>query len=225
MPDADLLQPKPLSPELAQAMALFSPSLQRLASHCEPRRYAKGTLLIQEGDRGDTLYLILKGELRAFSSGDYGREIIYGDYGPGEYLGEMSLDGGLRSASVITLSPAICVVLTREALLRHISIEPEFAFELLAKVIRRARNVTLSAKQLALNDVYGRLRILLTAAPLDQLGHVPANNDSLTHKEIGSRIGCSREMVSRVLKDLEKGGYIAQQRGQIKVLRALPPRW
>jgi CRP/FNR family cyclic AMP-dependent transcriptional regulator len=218
-------QPKPLAAELAAALGLFSASMQRLARLCEPRRYAKGTLLIQEGDRGDTLYLILKGELRAFSAGEYGREIIYGDYGPGEYLGEMSLDGGLRSASVITLTASTCIVLTREVLLAHIAEEPEFAFELLAKVIRRARNVTLSAKRLALNDVYGRLRILLTALPTEQNGQLPAKNDQLTHKEIASRIGCSREMVSRVLKDLEKGGYIAQKRGQLQVLRALPPRW
>ncbi|WP_163071511.1 Crp/Fnr family transcriptional regulator, partial [Acinetobacter baumannii] len=86
------------------------------------------------------------------------REITYGVYGPGEYVGEMSLDGGPRSASVITEEACRLVMVTRASLLTHISEHPEFAFELLTKVIRRARAATLSTKQLALNDVYGRLK-------------------------------------------------------------------
>jgi CRP/FNR family cyclic AMP-dependent transcriptional regulator len=204
---------------------LLSPSLQLLALRGDLRRYPKGTLIIQEGDRGDTLYIIVSGQLRAFSADETGREITYGVYGPGEYMGEMSLDGGLRSASVITQEPCACVVLTRDTLTRHIAEHPEFAFELLAKVIHRARSVTLSAKRLALNDVYGRLRLLLTQPPAEASGADGLFNGRLTHQEVASRIGSSREMVSRLLKDLERGGYIAQQRGRLQVLRSLPPRW
>ena len=143
----------------------FSPALRALAERAEPRRYRKGVLLIQEGDQGDTLYIVLAGRVRAFSQGDNEREITYGVYGPGEYVGEISLDGGPRSASVITVEPTACVVIPRQTLLLHIAQYPEFAFELLSKVIRRARSATLSAKQLALNDVYGRLRALLDPDP------------------------------------------------------------
>jgi CRP/FNR family cyclic AMP-dependent transcriptional regulator len=135
--------------------------LRPLAERSIVRRYRKGTLLIEEGDRGELLYIILAGSLRAFSGNDSGREITYGVYGPGEYLGEMSLDGGPRSASVQTLEVSTCAVVSRDTLTQYIAEQPSFAFELLGKVIRRARAATFTAKQLALNDVYGRLKQLL----------------------------------------------------------------
>ena len=202
---------------------VFPPALRALAARGEARRYRKGTLLIQEGDQGDTLYLIARGRLRAFSAGENGREITYGVYGPGEYLGEMSLDGGPRSASVETLEASECMVVTRRTLLDHIARHPDFALELLAKVIRRARAATLSARQLALNDVYGRLRALLDelAGPPDAQG-VRLIGERLSHRELAERLGCSREMVSRVMKDLERGGYWVPP-GQL--MGPLPPRW
>ncbi len=125
----------------------LSLSLRTLASRGQPRRYRKGTLLIQEGDFGDTLFIVLAGRVKAYSSGSRDREIVYGVYGPGEYLGELSLDGGPRSASVVTLEPTSCVVVTRKALQEHIAANPEFAFELLARVIRRARLATQERSQ------------------------------------------------------------------------------
>ena len=202
-------------------------ALQALAQRGKQVRYRKGTLLIQEGDQGETIYIILSGRLRAFSAADNGREITYGVYGPGEYLGEMSLDGGPRSASVETLEASTCVVVTRRTLTDHIAAHPEFAFELLAKVIRRARAATLSARQMALNDVYGRLKALLEehAGPGDAAGHRTLDL-RLTHLDMAHRLGCSREMVSRLMKDLVQGGYLTQHPSQALVLlRSLPARW
>ena len=95
-------------------------ALRGLAERGQPRRYRKGTLLIQEGDHGDTQFIVMSGRVKAFSIDDRDREIVYGVYGPGEYLGEMSLDGGPRSASVITLEPTVCVVITRQTLREHV---------------------------------------------------------------------------------------------------------
>lgn len=209
----------------APAAATMSPALAALAERGERRRYRKGTLLIQEGDHGDTLFIILSGRLRAFSAGDNDREITYGVYGPGEYLGEISLDGGPRSASVITLEASSCVVVSRRTLERFIAERPEFAFELLAKVIRRARVATLNARQLALNDVYGRLRNLLQALAEAQPDGALRVTERLTHQEMSHRLGCSREMVSRLMKDLERGGYVTQQASRYQLLKALPQRW
>jgi CRP/FNR family cyclic AMP-dependent transcriptional regulator len=204
----------------------MSDALAALTTRGEVRRYRKGTLLIQEGDQGETLFIILSGRLRAFSAGDNDREITYGVYGPGEYLGEMSLDGGPRSASVITLEPSTCAVVSRRTLERFIAERPDFAFELLAKVIRRARAATLSTRQLALNDVYGRLRLLLgELAPGAPAGPGTAPAERLTHQAMAHRLGCSCEMVSRLMKDLERGGYLVQQRGQYCLLKPLPQRW
>lgn len=217
------MAPPDLSPLLAQAG--LSDALAALAQRGEVRRYRKGTLLIQEGDQGDTLFIILSGRLRVFSGDEQDREITHGLYGPGEYLGEMSLDGGPRSANVITHEASVCAVVGRRTLEAFIAERPAFAFELLTKVIRRARVATLSARQLALNDVYGRLRLLLgslAVAAADGTATVP---ERLTHQDLASRLGCSREMVSRLLKDLERGGYLAVQGGRLALLKALPQRW
>ena len=207
------------------ALANMSDALTALATRGEVRRYRKGTLLIQEGDVGDTLFIILSGRLRAFSAGEGDREITYGSYGPGEYLGEMSLDGGPRSASVITLEATSCAVVGRRTLLRFIGERPEFALELLAKVIRRARNATHSARQLALNDVYGRLRLLLGSLVQAQPDGSLRLAERLTHLEMSHRLGCSREMVSRLMKDLERGGYIRLDGAVYRLDKPLPQRW
>ena len=214
--------PNRLRPELP---AGASASLRRLAARGQWRTYRKGTLLIQEGDVGDTLYVIARGRLRVYASGDTGREITYGIYGPGEYLGEMSLDGGPRSANVVTLEAAICSVIGRATLLQHIADEPDFALELIAKLIRRARAATLSARQLALNDVYGRLRALLESAAEPLAGGGTVIRARPTHLEISKQLGCSREMVSRLLKDLERGGFLVPDADGWTLKNPLPMRW
>jgi CRP/FNR family cyclic AMP-dependent transcriptional regulator len=202
-----------------------SDALRALAARGEHRRFRKYTVLISEGDSGDTLFIILAGRLRAYASGDKEREITYGVYGPGEYIGEMSLDGGPRSASVITLEPSVCSVVSRRALEVHIAEHPQFAFELLAKVIRRARAATLSTKQMALNDVYGRLKGLLDRQAQIQPDGSRCIPSRPTHQELSGHIGCSREMVSRIMKDLERGGYVAPSGDQLFLRTALPQRW
>jgi CRP/FNR family cyclic AMP-dependent transcriptional regulator len=210
----------------ADPLAALEPLLAALARRGVVRRYRKGTVLIEEGDRGDTLYVVLAGQLRAYSANAAGKEITYGLYGPGEYLGEMSLDGGPRSASVITTADSVCAVVGRVELERFIAEQPGFAFELLAKVIRRARAATLTARQLALNDVYGRLRdcLLQLAGPPDADGRC-ALREPVTHLDLARRLGCSREMVSRLMKDLELGGYIGAARRRLALLKRLPDRW
>jgi CRP/FNR family cyclic AMP-dependent transcriptional regulator len=203
----------------------LSDSLRQLAQRGEVRRYRRNTVLIEEGDVGETLYVILSGRLRSYSSADNGREITYGVYGPGEYLGEMSLDGGRRSASVMTLQDSVCAVISRSTLERHIAENPQFAFELMAKIIRRARAATLSAKQLALNDVYGRLVLLLDSLAVPDADGTRRVAERLTHQEMAHRLGCSREMVSRLMKDLVSGGYLAVPGRRIELLKALPARW
>jgi len=202
-------------------------SVRALARRGELVRFAKGTVFIQEGTTGDTLYVILTGKLRVFSghmAND--REITHGTYGPGEYVGEMSLDGGPRSASVSAMETTVCSMVTRRTLEAHLADYPGFAFELLAKVIRRARAATLNAKSMALNDVYGRLKGLLESLADVQPDGTRRVTERLTHLELANRVGCSREMVTRQLNDLQEGGYIRTQRGgDIVLLKSLPPRW
>jgi CRP/FNR family cyclic AMP-dependent transcriptional regulator len=201
-------------------------NLRDLARRGELRRYARGTLLISEGDLGDTIHIIVAGRLRAFSVHALnGREVTYGTYGPGEYVGELGLDGGPRSASVIALEASVCAVVTRRTIEQFVAERPAFAFELLAKVIGRARAATLSVRQLALNDVYGRLKALLESAAVTQPDGTRRIGERLTQRDIAERIGCTREMVGKVVRDLERGGYLAERDGAWAIARALPPRW
>lgn len=203
-----------------------SSHIQALAALGIQRRYRSGALLIQEGETGDTIYIVLQGRLRAFLGDGNGKELTLGFYGAHEYVGEMSLDGGPRSANVEAVEASTCSVISRSVLLDYIAGHPEFALELMARLIRRARLATQSAGSVALIDVYGRLvRMLnqLAGAP-DESGERRLN-ERLTHQELAQHLACSREMVSRLLKDLETGGYIAVRERWIWLLKALPARW
>ncbi len=199
--------------------------LRELAALGDVRRYRKGSILIQEGDVGDMLFIILSGQVKTYSVDTNDKEITYGVFGPGEYFGEMALDGGPRSASVVTQQATTCAVVTRARLLAFIAMRPEFALELLAKVIRRLRVTTLNARNLAFIDVYGRLTQCLHALATPQADGTQRIEERITHQEIASRAGCSREMVSRILKDLENGGYLRVDARRIVLVKKLPLRW
>jgi CRP/FNR family transcriptional regulator, cyclic AMP receptor protein len=201
------------------------PLLSELAKRSEPRHYRKNTVLIHEGDRGDTLFIVLQGRVKAFSTDERGREIVYGVYGPGEFLGEMSLDGGPRSASVITLDTVVCSVIARQTLLTYITTHPEFAFELIARVIRRARTATQSARGMALLDVYGRLVRQLDGLAVEQEDGSRLIAEKLTQHELAARVGCSREMISHLMKDLTEGAYLRKEGTATRLLRPLPQQW
>jgi CRP/FNR family cyclic AMP-dependent transcriptional regulator len=206
------------------SLDVLPPPLRALAARGTPRTYRKGTLIIEEGTHGDTLYLLLAGRVKAFSSDARGREVVYGVYGAGDYFGEMSLDGGPRSASVMAETACTCAVLTRQTLREHIKAEPEFAFELIARVIGRARMATQSARSMALIDAYGRLVLTFESMAVAMPDGRRVIQQPVTHAQLAARIGCSREMVSRLMKDLTTGGYVESRDGRL-MLNSLPPRW
>ncbi len=214
-------------------LAPLSALLRPLAERGVVRRWKKGALLVEEGDAGDTLLIVIKGRVRAFSESppdargrDTGREITYGVYTAGDYVGEMSLDGLPRSASVDAVEPTVCSIVTRQSIRLHIAQYPDFAFELLARVIERARFATAIARRMALYNVYSRLCMLLD----ESAGRQEDDGSRLidvrqTHKEVASLLGCSREMVSRLLKDLEVGGYVRKEGSSLRLLKPLPTGW
>jgi len=223
MPSNALRRPAPNPPA---HLTVLTPAVDRLAALGIQRRYRKNTVLIEEGDSGDSIYIVLSGRLRAYVSDSRGREVTLGLHGPGEYVGEMSLDGGLRSASVQAAEPTLCAVVTRETVLRHIADDPDFALALIQRLIRRARLATESARSIALLDVYSRLRTMLERrAEPPQPDGTRQIAERLTHQAIASEIGCSREMVSRLLKDLEAGGYLGVVDRHLMLMRDLPARW
>jgi CRP/FNR family cyclic AMP-dependent transcriptional regulator len=201
-------------------------TLRQLAARGVIKRYRKGTLIIDEGSPGDTLYILLEGSVKAFSSHLSEREITYAIDRAGDYFGEMSLDGGPRSASIIALEPTICAVVTARSAWDFVEASPAFARELIHKLIGRARWATERARELALHDVYTRVARLLEtlAAPADDNGERRIA-ERMTHLAIAGRVGASREMVSRLLKDLERGGYLGVQDGRMVLFKKLPKHW
>ncbi len=203
----------------------YPATLRALAKRGDVRRFRKGTILIHEGDLGDTLFVVLSGRVKIYCMDENAREITFGLFGAGEYVGEMALDGGLRSASVITLEPTGCAVVRRSDIRTFIVQYPEFSFEMLSKVIHRLRLATRDARNLAFIDVYGRLTRLLNELACPQPDGRRRIAERITHQEIASRVGCSREMVSRILKDLMLGSYLAIEERQIVLMGKLPQRW
>ncbi len=205
--------------------APLSGSLRALARRGVLKRLRRGVQIISEGDVGDTLYIILAGRLRAYSVGADFRELTYAEYGAGAMVGEMGLDGGPRSANVDAQEPTLCAVVTRATLRQHLADDPDFAFELLATVIGRARTATMSLRQVALHGVYARLKPLLEAWAVQQPDGSGLIDPAPSHLEISRRLACDRAMISRVLKDLEKGGYVLVGRRRLEILKPLPTRW
>ena len=195
--------------------------LAALAAHGNTRSFRAQTILLNEGDSGGSLYIVLAGRLRAYASSPEGRDVVLSEHGPGEYVGELSLDGTARSASVKTLVDSSCCVVPGAQLRGFLAEQPDFALHLSHKLVRMVRRLTEQVKSLALQDVYGRMvRVLMELS--DPAGDERVVREKLTQQDIAERVGSSREMVNRVMKDLTSGGYVAVRDGRYVIRRKLP---
>lgn len=199
-------------------------TLRNIASSGVVRTFPRNTILINEGDVGDALYVILSGRVKVFASNEAGREFVIDFHGPGEYVGEMTLDGAPRSASVMTVEPTTCAVVNRTQFRDFILAHPDFAMHLIERLIHRVRVTTSNLKSLALSDVYGRLARLLNALAHEAGGKLVVP-EKLTQQDIADRVGASRDMIGKLMKDLIGGGYLAIEERTITILRKLPTGW
>lgn len=199
--------------------------LHALAECTVTRSYPKQAIIVSEGDDTDSLYLILAGRVKVYLSDETGKELILAIKGPGQYFGEMVLDSQPRSASVMTLEPSQFAILSRADfkafLLRH----AEVALQLIENLIRVARGLTHNVRSLAMLDVYGRVARILLELAVDQGGGKLVIPEKLTQKDIAARVGASREMINRILRDLTTGGYVTLEGGRITINKAPPARW
>jgi CRP/FNR family cyclic AMP-dependent transcriptional regulator len=196
-------------------------ALSRNATLCS---HPANALIINEGDRTEALYLILSGRVKVYLSDGLGHEIVLNQQGPGACFGEMVLDDGPRSASVITLEPCRFLMIPRSDVRHFLGEYPEFAMHLVEQLIFHVRRLTEKVKGLALQDVYERLMHLLYELAEETDGRL-ALQGRPTQQDLASRIGASREMVSRLMKDLTSGGYLVVEEDCIVIARKLPPRW
>jgi CRP/FNR family transcriptional regulator, cyclic AMP receptor protein len=189
------------------------------------RSYPERVTIINEGDISHSLYLILEGKVKVFTTGEDGREAVFCTQGPGEYFGEVALaDDAPRSASVITLAHTRLAILARDDLLRCMRDHPGIALAIIQGLAGRVRRLTEQVRSLALLDVYSRLIQLLTALAEDRDGELVIE-PRLTHQELASRIGASREMVTRILGDLVRGGYLRMEGQRMILAGTLPAAW
>jgi len=204
--------------------AIEDPVVRELATRGQIRSFPKNTVFINEGDRGDSLFVIVTGRVKVYVSDSQGREMILDIHGPGQYVGEMALDGRPRSASVMTLETTACAMVTREALKDAVVANPDLAVALIEELIDRARIATDTVKNLALMDVYGRVARLLLSLARERDGKLVVP-ERLTQQDIADRVGASRDMISRIFKDLTTGGYVTVVDRQITLNRRPPARW
>lgn len=198
--------------------------LEKIAAAAVVRSFPKSSVVITEGDTSTSLYLILSGEVKVFVSDEDGKANILNQYGAGDYFGELSLiDAEPRSASVATLTACKMSIVSRDFLFDYVSSRPSVAIALLQGMAQRLRYTTDHAKNLALMDVYGRIaRVLLNEAREEGGKSI---TPVLTQKDIADRVGSSREMVCRILKDLRAGDYITQDGKRIIINKTIPMHW
>lgn len=204
--------------------ALPEPLLGQIAQRAPSRTFLRNAIIVTEGDESDTLYVILSGRAKVYVADDDGHEVQLNQLGPGEYFGDVALDGGPRSASVMALEPCRCAVVKREELARFMSANPEFAVHLTRKLAHRVRALTSSVRDLALMDVYGRVARLLLELAEEADGQLVIG-EKLTQKDIAQRVGASREMISRIFSDLTAGGYVRKDEGRLVIVRKPPAHW
>ena len=192
--------------------------LRMLTTVVTRRSVTRSTIIMAAGDPTDSLYIILSGRLKVMMSDADGKEVILSLIGPGEFFGEMGLiDDSPRSASVVTIEPCELLSVTKRDFKKCLAENFDMAMAVMRGLVRRLREADRKIGSLALLDVYGRVARLLLDMSEDVNGQkIVAKR--LPKQDIAKMIGASREMVSRVMKDLQMGGYI-EMRGSTIVLR------
>jgi len=215
--------------EILKNIPIFSSlnddELSELALAAVKKTFLKNTVLLNEGDETDSLYIILGGKVKAIINDEHGKEVILSIFGPGEYFGEIAfIDGERRSATIITRETTEVLIISSGVFRDILSSNPNLALNLLIGVVKRLREATKQIESLALMDVYGRVARLLVnyAKPKGEKLFI---EEKLTHQEIANMTGSSREMVSRIFKDLLTGEYISIDNKHITINKTLPYSW
>jgi len=203
---------------------LTDEELQVLEAHSRRRSYRKNTIVVEKGDETTSLFILLSGEVKVYITDENGKEVVLGIHGAGECFGELSMLGGTeRTASVVTQDECVFLVITRNNFLDCLRAQPQIALNLIQKLISDIRKLTDRVASLALQDVYGRVASVLMEVAKEEEGTLVTGR--LTQQEIAQMVGSSREMISRIFKDLKLGGYISIENKQIIINKKLPARW
>jgi CRP/FNR family cyclic AMP-dependent transcriptional regulator len=190
-------------------------NIDRVLAHCQRRRFAAKSNIICAGERSDTLSFILKGSVTILIEDDDGREMIIAYLNPGDFFGELGLFESAtqdheRSAWVRAKTECEVAEIGYDKFRELADEDPEILYALGSQMAQRLRNTTRKVGDLAFFDVTGRVaRCLLELCKQpDAMTHPDGMQIKITRQEIGRIVGCSREMVGRVLKDLEERSLV-----------------
>ncbi len=196
---------------------------EALLRYAKLHKYPKNSVILNEGDHHNNFYIVVSGTLKVYVNGDGGRQVTLNWLETGDYFGELSLiDGAARSASVMTLSPTELQVISQQDFHQFLQSQPQASLALMKALARRIRALTGSVRDMALLDVYGRVATLLQARANADSGCI---EPKLTHQEIADVVGASREMVSRIMRELALGGYVEQAASALYLRKPLPRGW
>lgn len=190
------------------------------------RSYSKGAVIVSEGDSAQALFIVKSGSLKAYLCDDDGKEVILCTLGPNEYLGELALiDDEPRSATVAALERSELLQVPKETFQQLLLQDPQAMQAITRSLVSKVRSLTDSVRTLALVDVFGRIVHLLNKQGIPNAQGQLVISPKLTQQEIANRVGSSREMVSRIFKDLVIGQYIVIDPTSITVCKPLPMKW
>ena len=199
-------------------------TLEVVEQHSAWQPVRKHTVVIQKGNESGVLYVVIAGRLKVSVADDQGKEVILNTLGPGDYFGELAILGDMpRTATVVSLEDSKLLTLSRKAFLDLVREQPDIALAVIRNLTERVSQLTEQVGRLALGDVYSRIRDVLNAQAVEEGGVLVTGR--FTQSEIAQMVGSSREMVSRVFKDLREGGYIRLDDKRVVILKKLPARW
>jgi CRP/FNR family cyclic AMP-dependent transcriptional regulator len=205
----------------APAPTEIASSIDKFLEHCHRRRYPAKSVIIYAGDQSDVLYYIVEGSVTVLIEDEDGHEIVLAYLNPGDFFGEMGLFGedSNRSAWIRTKSQCELAEISYSRYRQLAEEDTDILFALAGQMATRLRNTSRKVSDLAFLDVTGRVaRTLLDLCKQpDAMTHPDGMQIKITRQEIGRIVGCSREMVGRVLKSLEEQGLITA-RGKTMVI-------
>ena len=197
------------------SLSLTTPDLGNMdefLSAAHKRRYPKGSTIIYAGEESDSIFYITKGSVTVIIEDDTGREIIVAYLNAGDFFGEMAMFGeGTRTAWVKAKTECEVAELGYQKFAELNKRDAGMLFQLTSQLVDRLNKTTQKVGDLAFLDVTGRVaRTLLELCEQpDAMTHPDGMQIKITRQEIGRLVGCSREMVGRVLKTLEDQGLVS----------------
>ncbi len=205
---------------------LSASELELLGANSVVRSYPKNTVIINENDHADSLYVIESGRVKVYCSDKNGKEFIMNTLSSDDYFGELALlDDDRRSASVRTMEKSNFYIIYKDDFNKVLEEQPNIAKTLIRNLTRRVRKLTKDVKALALQDVYGRVTNVLNSLAEPRDDDTSLIPEKLTQQDIADRVGASREMVARILKDLTIGEYISFEGRNIVINGKLPDNY